>query len=323
MNQGYTSDSYIFDPRPSYNLLTTVKRFWKPNSAQSKDPAALTLIFTHGTSFHKEQWEPAIDDLLETIAKGGHKVKIREIWTIDCPNHGEAAAVNEHTLFNGYRNKDSFAWEEYGRSIHLFLAGLGTGVKVDFTGHRLVGIAHSMGAVSMSLSLGYYPKIRFTSFIFAEIMTMSEDIISKATEMLVSGAEKRRDIWPTKEDAYKVLKSRGTWKSWDDRVLKHYVDSGLRPLPTAEYPDKTEGVTLKCTRSQEAACYRDNIGARRVWYNFEDVVKRVPTHIIYGGVNDYIPGHVKDQLINEQSGGLSNLASVSRVPGSGHLVSSL
>jgi len=39
-------------------------------------------------------------------------------------------------------------WEEYGRSIHLFLAGLGTGVDVDFTGHKLVGVGHSMGAVS-------------------------------------------------------------------------------------------------------------------------------------------------------------------------------
>ena len=27
---------------------------------------------------------------------------------------------------------------------------------------------------------------------------------------------------------------------------------GLRPLPTAEYPDLKEGVTLKCTKKQEA-----------------------------------------------------------------------
>ncbi|KAG6804912.1 hypothetical protein H0H93_006321, partial [Arthromyces matolae] len=29
---------------------------------------------------------------------------------------------------------------------------------------------------------------------------------------------------------------------------------GMRSLPTAEYPDKTEGVTLKCTRKQETVC---------------------------------------------------------------------
>ena len=40
-------------------------------------------------------------------------------------------------------------WEEYGRSIHLFLSGLGKGVDVDFRGHNIVGIGHSMGAVSL------------------------------------------------------------------------------------------------------------------------------------------------------------------------------
>jgi len=107
MISGFSSQSYVFDSRPSYNLVSVVKKFWKPDSSNSHDPDALTLIFSHGTSFHKEQWEPLIDDLLKRIEKGGQKVKIREIWTIDCPNHGEAAVVNEEALFNGYRNKDT------------------------------------------------------------------------------------------------------------------------------------------------------------------------------------------------------------------------
>lgn len=40
-------------------------------------------------------------------------------------------------------------WEEYGRTVHGFLAGLGTGVDVDFSTRRLVGVGHSMGAVAM------------------------------------------------------------------------------------------------------------------------------------------------------------------------------
>ncbi|KAF9064039.1 hypothetical protein BDP27DRAFT_1367525 [Rhodocollybia butyracea] len=48
-----------------------------------------------------------------------------------------------------------------------------------------------------------------------------------------------------------MLKMRNTWKKWDDRVLKIFVGSGLRPLPTLEYPNIKEGVTLKCTRKQE------------------------------------------------------------------------
>lgn len=124
-----------------------------------------------------------------------------------------------------------------------------------------------------ALSLGYYPKVRFEALILCEVMIMPPVFGVAATAMLAGGAEKRRDCWPSKTDAYKVLKARGTWKAWDDRVLRTYVvryifahyfilnvtdrpgqENGLRALPTPEYPEG-EGVTLKCTRAQEAVCY--------------------------------------------------------------------
>ena len=40
---------------------------------------------------------------------------------------------------------------------------------------------------------------------------------------LFLGAQKRRDIWPSAEEAYMFLKSRPTWKVWDDRILRIYV----------------------------------------------------------------------------------------------------
>jgi hypothetical protein len=46
-------------------------------------------------------------------------------------------------------------WEEYGRVIHAFLTGFGTGVDVDFSTRRLVGIGHSMGAVGLYVHLSF------------------------------------------------------------------------------------------------------------------------------------------------------------------------
>ena len=40
------------------------------------------------------------------------------------------------------------AWEEYARSLHAFLARLGTGVEVDFGSRRLIGIGHSIGTTA-------------------------------------------------------------------------------------------------------------------------------------------------------------------------------
>lgn len=176
-----------------------------------------------------------------------------------------------------------------------------------------------MGAVSLMLMAGYYPQVKLHALVCCDIMIMADRFGGPARNFLVTGAEKRRDIWPSKEEAYKVMKGRGTWKSWDDRVLKNFVEYGMRPLPTGEYPDKTEGVTLKCTRIQEAACYIDMIGSRRAYHFLPAYVKMTKTHLIYGAVDDYLPAEVKEDVL-EHVGGVEMLGSFSRVPGAGHLI---
>ena len=50
-----------------------------------------------------------------------------------------------------FRHRDMLpvSWEDYARSVHAFLAGLGSGVDVDFSKRNLVAVGHSMGAVAM------------------------------------------------------------------------------------------------------------------------------------------------------------------------------
>ena len=126
------------------------------------------------------------------------------------------------------------------------------------------------------LSLGYSPTLKFESLIVCELMSMHPRYAEETQRVLVKGAINRRDIWPSREEAYKTLKSRGVWKAWDDRVLRIFVvcvknlsdslilhlhsshpvqQDGMRPLPSADYPDKTEGVTLKCSRIQEGVSH--------------------------------------------------------------------
>ena len=80
-----------------------MKRYWHPEHC-SADFDALTLIFAHGTGFHKEHWEPTLEHLYEYFGDYKYKstVKIREAWSIECPNHGDAAVLNEEALTWGY-----------------------------------------------------------------------------------------------------------------------------------------------------------------------------------------------------------------------------
>ena len=99
------SQSYVFDARPHYPLLVSTKRYWIPGFG-STDDDAVTLILAHATSFHKELWEPFLEELYAqaaaSSATGSPLVKIRDAWAIDCPNHGESAMLNEETLLFGY-----------------------------------------------------------------------------------------------------------------------------------------------------------------------------------------------------------------------------
>lgn len=93
-------ESVVCPPHADYPFYITAKRYWlQAFEAFANDPDSLTLVVLHSTSFHKEAWEPALEYLFrDVIQKAHNRVKIREAWSIDCPNHGEAAVLNEKVL---------------------------------------------------------------------------------------------------------------------------------------------------------------------------------------------------------------------------------
>lgn len=102
----------MYPPGPGFPLHLTAKRYWLP-TFQADHPDALTLIFLHATSFHKETWEPTIDRLFQLASTDNNQhVKIREAWCLDCPNHGAAAELNERVLLEPeyFLNCERFQW---------------------------------------------------------------------------------------------------------------------------------------------------------------------------------------------------------------------
>lgn len=92
-----TFEEYVFNPRPQFPFVTTMKRY--PNLGDERN--GFTLIVTHGTGFPKEVWEPVIERVFSTENAKPNGLHIREAWTVDAPNHGDAAALNAAALESG------------------------------------------------------------------------------------------------------------------------------------------------------------------------------------------------------------------------------
>ncbi|KNZ80777.1 hypothetical protein J132_04282 [Termitomyces sp. J132] len=292
------------------------------NAVSRNEPAAI-LLLGHGAGFPKEIWEPTIEDLFGmddnvTVTYPG-ALRIREVWALDCQNHGEAAVVNAGTLvkdpnlINIYDYADAFA--------SLYNSGLLGPLDPEFDKVILVG--HSAGSVGVTLATSYFnppSRVPFASLILVETPIFSTAMKDRETEMyklVAAMTPLRKDIWASHEAAIKWMQARPPWSSWDQRVFDTYTKYGLQPLPTPYYPDK-KGVTLTTHRSGENIAFTGEIFAFHALFRLNQICDSVPVHLIYGEENDMFDREVQDSLVDPKEG--RNFASITRIKDVGHLI---
>lgn len=190
----------------------------------------------------------------------------------------------------------------------------------DFRSQRLVGIGHSLGGVAITILQNLEPAFEFSSVILVEpMLSTTAEAVEPLRSILIKYAYERRDVWPSREFAYKNLKSRQRCERWDPRVLDLYIKFGLRTHPGARHPRAPyNGVSLACSREEEVTMYREPDGATKPVQDLDKVCSRMPVSIVFGSDNDYIPRAVQDALIDPTSGW--RFSSVTRIDGVGHLV---
>jgi len=272
----------------------------------------LTLIFLHSTSFPKEIWEPTIEDLLR--GQNRRKPRIREAYAIDCPNHGVAAVLNDGLLSDCAVGSKLFA----ECAMQFLLSGPTHSTPVDFSKRNLVGIGHSVGGIAVVLMQAMRNPIKFRSIILVEPILDARpgNDYERLRTRLVRSAYKRKDVWNDREEAAAYF--RNTVR-WHPRILDIFIRYGLRDHPTHTHEvSPFDGVTLACTRDQEALMYRDKDGATAPVKDLNVICGHTPVHVVFGGNPDYLPRSVQDGLTDPKSG--RRFASVTRIPNAGHLI---
>ncbi|KAF5353677.1 hypothetical protein D9758_008643 [Tetrapyrgos nigripes] len=323
-------DAITYPPRDGYPLFITAKRYTLSEfKVYEDDPDALTLICLHSTASHKESWEPTLAKVFGLASEGmktrkgdpRREVKIREAWCLDCPNHGASAMLNERILQTPeYYLR--FSCELYAQAVlHFLSAGPEYGAKVDFKARNLVGIGHSLGGNAMSMLQTMTPRIPFISLVLVEPMLSpaGPKHLSGLRSLLIKGAYERRDVWSNRKAALEGLPRRDRTKKWDERVVQLFIKHGIRPHQGSYYLESPyNGVTLACTRDQEAAMYRDPEGGTKPVESLNKACQEIPVHLVLGGVYDFLPKRIHDALVDPKSG--RRFASVTVIPESGHLV---
>ncbi|KAF9254421.1 hypothetical protein L218DRAFT_968158 [Marasmius fiardii PR-910] len=344
-------EHFVLDQRSTYPLQVTANRYClaqdnesSTREGQSSRRPGLTLVFMHAIGSHKEGWEVTIQSLLQRARE--KNVKIDDVFSIDAPNHGESAVLNEKEFKNLFPDSLSGHAVEYAKAVHTFLtAGKDKGAKIDFSRRRLVGIGHSAGAAGMFLIKDYSPAVDFEYFIACEpgVAMKGDPNVDKAIQAVTNFTWLRPDAWTSKKSARKALNSSPVYSRWDPRVLDIFIqEHGLRTHPTASLkpPFSFNGVTFSAPKEIEIVGLRSGIswfglklmklclsGMKAAFQDdgmvvagfqaYSETTRRKPVHLVWGTLKDVqSPGR---SYLSDRSAGRTP-ASVRYVQDAGHLV---
>lgn len=152
-------------------------------------------------------------------------------------------------------------------------------------------------------------QLPYSSLILVEPSMMTKEILARlmskgndAWHDLIQMARTRRDVWDSRVAARQWMASRLPWKTWTPRAIDLFVvrflsyqtmslsdrmqEYALCDLPTPTYPDSISGVTLCCTRVQEAVGYIYHQDAIDAINRLSELCPVIPVHTIFGGRPD-------------------------------------
>ncbi|KAJ2912230.1 hypothetical protein MD484_g8185, partial [Candolleomyces efflorescens] len=290
-------------------LWVSAKRYTSEESV--KNEGGLTLLFTHCNGSHKEQWEIVIAQLFNLQQSKAEPYRIREAWSFDRQNYGDAAVLNAQALF---RRQDTVSLYEWALALSSFVQ------SPLLRGHRLVAIGHSAGATAWMLTTQHFHSPPYTSMFLVESTITHKAIFERELDermqymdFVVNLTLNRKYQWDSKQKAFEYFKKRVPWIMWDERSVRLLVEYGLH-----DSPDYRRGVSLKWTREQEAASYPDTKPHQESAIYLSRLCKQIPVHLVWGERVEFMPEYLRDSLSDPLEG--MSPASVSYVQDAGHMV---
>jgi pimeloyl-ACP methyl ester carboxylesterase len=185
------------------------------------------LMLVHATGFCAEVFGP----LARGLADRYH------CWGVDLRAHGRSDRPVD----------GDFAWSGFATDVLSVIEHLAL--------ERPLGFGHSCGGAAVLLAEEARPGT-FKALYCFEPVVMDHPIGQAAFQQnpLSVGARRRRETFPSAEDAFVNFSTKPPFADLDPEVLELYVESGFELIPKDEGGDG-RAIRLRCRRHDEAEIY--------------------------------------------------------------------
>jgi pimeloyl-ACP methyl ester carboxylesterase len=188
------------------------------------------LVLVHATGFCAAVLGP----LAESLSDRYH------CWGLDLRAHGRSDRPTD----------GNFQWDGFAVDVLTAIDHLGL--------DHPVGFGHSCGGAAVLLAEQARPSTFSSLYVFEPVVFPHPEgspESGQAEENALSiGARRRRETFPSTEEAIANFSTKPMFASLDPRSLRAYVECGFEPVPTGEGGDGA-AIRLRCRRDDEADVY--------------------------------------------------------------------
>lgn len=172
----------------------------------------INVVLAHANGFNKELYEPFIECLLKSSNN-----LIKAVFVHDVVSQGLSGRINASSL------GDEYSWSDSSRDILTMIHELRK--RGSMTYDPIVGIGHSMGGCQIAHASMLHDRM-FLSTILIDPIILGLSGFDNGGRVAQLSA-KRRDTWPSKEEARLLLLKSPFYRSWHPDVFEKWMTYGL------------------------------------------------------------------------------------------------
>lgn len=307
----YSSTTRLRCLGKKYSLLSTARGSLSSVSTSAVESIAgddsgrgkVNIILAHANGFNKELYEPFIRYLFDSSSN-----LIQAVFVHDVVTQGQSGRANARSI------GDEYSWSDSSRDILAMIYELRkTRLMTD---DPLIGIGHSMGGCQIAHAAMLHDRIFLSTILIDPVIAGLSNLVGGGRVAQLSA--KRRDTWPSREEARKLLLKSPFYRSWHPDVFEKWLEYGLCPTGNGEQVELTTTAAQEVYSFLHFVPYMETIKTDPdtgtfVYQHLKYLTQAV--HLVFGEASTTIVPELRQSLHAELQNGTRT-----DVPDCGHLV---